>query len=64
MAKKLKAKDKADLKDKPINSEETLEEDESLEEETDAYKKILLQIRMQMKKLRILKRHCLDQERN
>ena len=39
MAKKLKAKDKADLKDKPINSEETLEEDESLEEETDASQK-------------------------
>ena len=39
MAKKLKTKDKADLKDKPINSEETLEEDESLEEETDASQK-------------------------
>ena len=39
MAKKIKAKNKADLKDKPINSEETLEEDESLEEETDASQK-------------------------
>ena len=30
MAKKQKAKDKADLKDESIDSEETLEEDESL----------------------------------
>ena len=35
MAKKQKAKDKADLKDESIDSEETLEESESLEEETD-----------------------------
>ena len=35
MAKKQKAKDKANLKDEPINSKETLEEDASTEEETD-----------------------------
>ena len=35
MAKKQKAKDKADIKDESIDSQETLEEDDLLEEETD-----------------------------
>ena len=36
MAKKQKAKDKADLKDESIDSQETQEEDDSLDEESDA----------------------------
>jgi len=35
MAKKQKAKDKANIIDESIDSQETLEEDDSLEEETD-----------------------------
>ena len=35
MAKKQKAKDKADIKDESIDSQETLEEDDLLEQETD-----------------------------
>jgi molecular chaperone GrpE len=35
MAKKQKAKDKADIQDESIDSQDTLEEDDLLEEETD-----------------------------
>jgi molecular chaperone GrpE len=35
MAKKQKAKDKADIKDESIDSQDTLEEDDLLEEDTD-----------------------------
>jgi hypothetical protein len=64
MAKKQKAKDKADIKDESIDSQETLEEDDLLEEETDGSDEETVPIKMQMKKLRILKRHCLDLELN
>ena len=64
MAKKQKAKDKADLKDESIDSEENLEEDESLEEETDGSDEETVANQNADEKIKDLEEALLDLELN